>query len=104
MSNKAAELAARLRQQWSGPMTEKEVAFLRDVQGFVEFSVRNGLNFSIVMNGLLHDLNEIGRDGFDLESALARGFRPKVAGYSKLSTDDFGGSDDSDSPGTEPLA
>jgi hypothetical protein len=90
MSEKAAELAERLRQRWSGPMTDKEQAFLRDVQGFIEFALRNGLNFSIAAGGLVHDLNEIARAGFDYEQTLARGFRPKVSGYSKLSSDDFG--------------
>jgi len=90
MSNKAGEAAERLRQHWSGPMTEVEIAFLRDVQGFIEFAIRNGLNFRPVMGNLMQDLNEIAREGFELEKARSRGFQPKVTGYSKLTSDEFG--------------
>src|SRR5215472_9400256 len=102
MSSRAAELAERLRQQWSGPMTEKEIAFLRDVQGFIEFAIRNGLSFSIGAGGLIHDLNELARDGFDYEQALKRGFRPKVSGYSKLSAEEFGQDEEPGSASGQP--
>jgi len=86
------EQAERLRKHWSGPMTEEETAYLRDVQGFIEFAVRNGLNSPMVMMALCHDLNEIARDGADLRKALARGFVPQVDGYRKLTTEAFGDS------------
>jgi hypothetical protein len=94
MNKKAAELAEQLRQDWSGPLSEAEAAFLRDVQAFIAFAVRNGLTFPMVAGTLTADLNEIARDGFDYNQALARGFRPKVSGYGKLTEEDFGGSED----------
>jgi hypothetical protein len=61
MNKNTAELADRLKKNWTGPMSEKEIAFLRDLQGFIDFAVQNGLNFSMVMSGLGHDVNEIFR-------------------------------------------
>ncbi len=65
MNEKAAELAEQLQKQWSGPMNEAEVALLKDVQAFIEFALRNGLTFPMVMSTLAHDVNEVARDGFD---------------------------------------
>lgn len=75
-------------------MTENEIAFLRDVQGFIEFAIGNGLTFQNVVATLLSDFNEITRDGFDYAKALSRGFRPKVSGYAHLTSEDFGESDE----------
>ena len=88
MSKKEAEAAERLRKHWSGPMSEREIEFLRDVQGFIEFAIRNGLSFPMVVSGLMSDLNEIRFDGVD--KARSRGFLPKVTGYSKLTSEEFG--------------
>jgi hypothetical protein len=89
MNERAAELAERLRKPFSGPMTDEEIEFLRDAQAMIEFAIRNGLSFATVVSTLGHDLNEVARNGFDLGTAKQQGFRPKVAGYSKLSEDDF---------------
>lgn len=94
MSEKAAEWAEHVRKRFSGPMTEEEGDFLRDVQGMIEFAIRNGLSFPMIVAAISHDLNEIARNGFDLNGAKARGFRPKVTGASKLSEEDFGGADE----------
>jgi hypothetical protein len=94
MSTHTQELAERLKKNWSGPMTDKEVAFLEDVKGFIEFAIRNGLNFSMVMSGLLHDINEIARAGMSVENSLKAGIVPKVNGYGKLTSDAFGESPD----------
>ena len=93
MSEKAAELADQLRKQFVGPMSEKEIDFLRDVQAFIQFGIRNGLSFPAVVANLGHDLNELARDLFDLSAAQARGFRPKVTGYGQITSDDFGDSE-----------
>src|SRR6266478_741982 len=84
MNAKAQEWADRLRKNFSGPMSAEEIEFLRDVQGMIEFSIRNGLSFPVVASTLHHDLNEIARDLFSLKDAKARGFWPKVTGSSKL--------------------
>jgi hypothetical protein len=94
MKDKAAQVAERLRKQWSGPMTEAETAFLKDVQGFIEFAMRNGLTFPMVASALAHDINEVARDGFDYEKTRSRGFALKVSGYSDVSSEDFGMSEE----------
>ncbi len=94
MNQKAAELAEQLGKHLSGPMTEEEVEFLRNAQAAIEFAIRNGLSFATIVSSLGHDLNEISRELFDLKKAKARGFRPKVAGYSKLSEEDFAESEE----------
>ena len=94
MSGKAAELVERLRKPFEGPMSAEDTEFLRDVQAFIEFAIRNGLTFPVVVANLSQDLNNLSREGFDLSAAKANGFRPKVTGYSKITPDDFGDSED----------
>jgi hypothetical protein len=94
MNTKAPEIMTELQKRFTGPMTESERAFLRDVQATIEFSLRNGLSFPVVVGAIHHDCAEIARDLFDLNQAKARGFRPKVEGYSQLSPDDFGGEEE----------
>jgi hypothetical protein len=91
MSNKAEEMADRLRKHFSGRMTAEEIEFLRDIQGLIDFAIRNDLNFGVVASTIGHDLNEIARDLFDLKEAKARGFRPKVAGYAGVTEESLGG-------------
>jgi hypothetical protein len=38
-----------------GPLSEQQVRFLRDVQGFVEYAIRNGLSLKTVYSLLQHD-------------------------------------------------
>jgi hypothetical protein len=94
MNDKAAQVAEDLRKQWTGPMTEAETAFLKDVQGFIAFALRNGLTFPMVASALAHDINEVARDGFDYEKTRSRGLPLKVAGYSDVACEDFGMSDE----------
>jgi len=75
-------------------MSKAEAAFLRDVQGFIDFAIRNGITFQSTLNPLLSDLNDIIRDGFDLAKALSRGFEPKVSKYAHITSDDFGENDE----------
>ena len=90
MTEKAAEMAERLCKPLAGPMTDEQIEFLRDAQAAIEFAIRNGLTFATIVTAIGHDFGEIIREGFDLKTAVNRGFVPKVAGYSKLSPDDFG--------------
>ena len=94
MSEKTVNLADRLRKNFSGPMSEPEIAFCRDVQGFIEFAIRNGLSFSMIVSNVGHDLNNLAREGFDLSAAKATGFLPKVTGYSKITAEDFAQSEE----------
>jgi hypothetical protein len=91
MGGKATELADRLRKRFEGPMSEEEIAFLRDAQAFIEFAIRNGLNFPLMVANLCHDFSNLSREGFDLS---AKSFLPKVAGYCKITSEDFGDSED----------
>lgn len=96
MAEKSAKLAEGLRQGFVGPLSEKETEFLRDVQGFIEFAMRNGLSFPMIVASVGHDFNFISREGFDLSAAKAAGYLPKVTGYSKVTSEDFGGSEESE--------
>jgi hypothetical protein len=57
---------------------------LRDMQAFIDFAIRNGLSFPFVVANLGHDVNGLARYGFDLETAGADQFKPKVTGYSNI--------------------
>ncbi len=84
------ELAEDLRQVFAGPMSEDEVMFLRDIQGFIDFAIRNGLSFRGAMAYLSHDWNEYARFGFDFKAAKARGFMPRVTGFFGVTSDAVG--------------
>jgi hypothetical protein len=87
-----------LQNRWSRMMSEPEVAFLRDVQGFIDYAIRNGMIFASVVGTLLNDLNEITRDGFNYDKALSRGFEPEVSRYAHITSEDFGESDEDFGP------
>jgi hypothetical protein len=102
MNKKAANVAKRraprkariIEELQPRLMSEAEAAFLRDVQAFIEFAIRNGLTFQATLNPLLSDLNEIVRDGSDLAKGLSRGFQPKVSKYAHITSEDFGESEE----------
>ncbi|HEV2294227.1 MAG TPA: hypothetical protein VGR35_10245 [Tepidisphaeraceae bacterium] len=71
-------------------MTQREVEFCRDVQGFLEFALRNGLSFPLVVSTLSHDINNIVRQGMTLEAPEEDAFMPKVAGYADETADSVG--------------
>jgi hypothetical protein len=77
-----------LRKMWGGPISEAELSFLRDVQGFIEFCIRNGLSFLTVATTLGHDINGLARNGFVFPPA--DGFLPKVTGYFEVNAADVG--------------
>jgi hypothetical protein len=76
-------------------MSEKEVEFLRDIQGMIDYTVRNDLGFPLAVTTLGHDVNVIARYSFDLDAALADFFAPKVSGYAGSHEDSVGVPDDS---------
>lgn len=89
-------LAEHLRRISPTPMTEEEVAFLRDFQAFIEFAIRNGLSFHATMAFLSHDFMEFSRYGYDFEATMSHGFLPRVKGFTKKTADAIGESDESD--------
>jgi len=85
-----AEMAERMRKGFGGPMTETEVAMLRDVQAFIDFAIRNGLSFALVLSILGHDINGVAHHGMSYDEARSDGFLPKVTGYSEINADSVG--------------
>lgn len=71
-----AQLQA-LTDSLGGPMTESQIRFLRDVQGFIEYCIANQLNFLLALSTLAHDVNG------KLSYQDAPWFSPKVTGYAK---------------------
>lgn len=96
MSEKTQDPAESPRRSLSGRLTEREHAFLQDVQAFIEFATRNGLSFSRIVGNLSHDISEIARCGGDLDAAKRTGFLPKVTGYAKINTQDVGQTEEQD--------
>ena len=77
-------------------MSEKEVEFLRDIQGIIDYAIRNDLGFALVVSMLGHDVNGIAQYGFDLDAALTDCFLPKTSGFAGSHADSVGAPDDSD--------
>ena len=75
-------------------MSQQEIEFLRDVQGYIDFAIRNGWSFPMVVGGIGHDIDHIARHMGDLDAAKATCFVPKVSGCSKLRAEDFGESEE----------
>lgn len=73
-----------------GPMSEGEMKFLRSVQAFIDFALRNGLSFHATMAYLSHDWNEFARYGFDFETPIKKGFWPRVYDFSDMTSDAVG--------------
>jgi hypothetical protein len=71
-------------------MSPAEVEFCRDIQGFIEFALRNGLSLPVVLTTVGHDINNLMRYGMSLEEARADVFDPKVSGYARVGSDSVG--------------
>jgi hypothetical protein len=84
-----------LKKIYGGPMTPAEIEVLRDIKGFIDFAIRNGLSVALVIGTLGHDVNNLARNGFDLDRANADGFEPKVTGYSQITPQDVDESEES---------
>ena len=83
-----------LRKTYGGPMSEKEIQVLRDIQGFLDFSIRNGLSFALALGTLRHDVNGLACYGFSLDDARDD-FIPKTEGYAAVHADSVGTVDES---------
>ena len=90
MSQTTSDSTETIRERFTGRMSAQEVAFLDDVRGFIDYAVRNGMSFPMVAAVLSPDINETFRFGVDMDAAKAREFRPKVAGYSRITPDSCG--------------
>lgn len=90
MDEKEEKRIADLLRAMGGPMSEGETRFLRDMQAFVDFAIRNGLSFHATMAYLSHDWSEFSRYGFDFETTIKKGFRPRVSGFSEMTSDAVG--------------
>jgi hypothetical protein len=73
--------AETLKAKFGGPITPKQLGFLRDIQGFIDFCVENDLSFPVVLTTLAQDVNGMLSHG---DSAF---FRPQVDGYAKSMKD-----------------
>ena len=76
-----------LRKDFGGPISKTEVKFLRDVQGFIDFAIENGLSFPLVVGALSGDIAHIAQCGFSIEDARQNGWLPKVTGYSEVNSE-----------------
>lgn len=85
-----------LRRTYGGPMSEEEVKFLRDIQGFIDFGIRNGLSFPLVVGTLSHDVSGLARLGFSLDAKQAGFFAPKTSGFADSTADAVGVPEDLD--------
>lgn len=67
-----------LKKSFGGAMSEKQVDTLRDMQGWIEFCIENGISFFAAVSTLAHDVNGI------LTSQEAKWFLPKTHGYARI--------------------
>jgi hypothetical protein len=67
-----------MKNRLGGSMTPEQVAQLRDMQGFIEFCIRNGISHLAALSTLAHDVNGL------LTHQDAKWFRPKSAGYARI--------------------
>jgi hypothetical protein len=75
-------------------LSDPERAFVEDLDGLVDFAVRNGLGFRAVLSGLYHDVGEIARNEWSIERALATFFTPKATGWARRNAEPIGEPDD----------
>ena len=77
-------------------LSTAEKAFLEDAEGLIEWTIRNGVSFTVVLQILGHDIHELARDEFDLEKAMGPGRRvsPKVTGWARRNLEPVGEADE----------
>ena len=78
----------RLKKTFSGPISEGQLQFLLDVEGFIQFCVRNGLDFMTIVGTLGQDINGLVARGLELPTK--DGFLPKVTGYAEINATEVG--------------
>ena len=92
----SADQLKALHQMDGGPMSEREVEFLRDVQGIIDYMIRNDLGLTFALATVGHDVNGLTQYDFRLDAADADGFLPKVAGFAGSQADSVGAPEDAD--------
>lgn len=73
-----------MKQLFGGPMSEREITLLRDMQAFITFCIENGLSFRTAIGTIAHDVNGILAPGEMFEGGV---FAPKVGGYQGILKD-----------------
>jgi len=58
--------------------------------GLIDWVVRNGGSFSLVLEALGHDIGELSHHDFSLEKTLADGVSPKVSGWARQNAEPIG--------------
>ncbi len=71
-------------------LSDPERAFVEDLDGLVDFAVRNGLGFRAVLSVLFHDVSEIARNEWSIEKALATFFTPRATGWARRNAEPIG--------------
>ena len=64
-------------------VSEDEIRFLRDMDGLVDFAVRNGLNFLFVARAMAHDLGELASNHWNLENLKKNFVLPQSKGWAE---------------------
>ena len=62
-------------QTYDGPLSPEQIQTLRDMQGWMEYGIANGLSMKSILTALAHDAN-----GIIAEMPF---FRPEVTGYAR---------------------
>lgn len=94
MSETVAEVTSEVRKQFSGPMSEEEVQFLRDMQATIDYAIRNRYSFPMIISILGHDVYELQLSSYRPEAVKARGVKLKVPILGKWATEEPGSSID----------
>lgn len=68
--------------------------FLKDLDGYLAFAIRNGLSFTFVLTGLMHDIGGLANYGWDLQRAEADVWMPKTSGWAARNATPVGESED----------
>lgn len=68
--------------------------FIEDVDGMIDFAIRNGWGFQTVLSILGHDLSDLLHYDSDLDRARADCWTPKSSGWAKMNSASFGQSDE----------
>ena len=89
-----ADQLMALRQVNGGPMSENELEYLRDIQGIIDYAIRNDLGLALVVGVLVQDLAGLAGYSFDLDESRADGFRPRISGFAGSDADSVGAPED----------
>jgi hypothetical protein len=85
-----------LKRIYGGPISERELKILHDVQAFIDFAIRNGFSFRSIMGVLAHDANGVIAQDEMFEKGI---FRPMVEGYTEINAD---AAEEADAMGQDP--